>query len=75
MKWIDSRVPACFQCRNFIGWPYCRFYPDGIPEDIQYGGNDRCQQFRAAPAQNVGILQRLRDMLQKGGNANRDNRR
>lgn len=66
MKWSYTRVPDCFRCRQFIGWPYCRFYKDGIPWDIQSGANARCPQFQAVAAQHPGLIQRLRTLLTHG---------
>ena len=65
MKWTYSRVPACFHCRHFIGWPYCRYFKDGIPPDIQYGAIEQCLQYQVRPAAPAGMLQRVRDMLQR----------
>lgn len=62
MKWTYARVPDCFHCRLFIGWPYCRFYKDGIPWDIQSGANAHCPQYEPTP-ELPGFIKRLRDLL------------
>ena len=34
------REPPCYRCKNYILWPYCLAFPDGIPQDIRFGEND-----------------------------------
>ena len=63
MKWSYSRMPDCFHCRHFIGWPYCRFFRDGIPADIQDGANSRCGQYTELHAAHASILVTIRDRL------------
>ena len=39
----DIREPVCYRCANYIIWPYCLAFPDGIPQDIRDGLNDHSE--------------------------------
>jgi len=37
------REPPCFYCANYVIWPFCLAFPDGIPMEIRNGDNDHRQ--------------------------------
>ena len=39
----DIREPVCYRCANYILWPYCIAFPDGIPQDVREGLNDHSE--------------------------------
>lgn len=58
MKWVDEHTPECYHCRLLIKWPYCSFFKDGIPLDIQWGATGRCREF-ISNQPHPSILQRV----------------
>lgn len=34
------REPPCFHCQNYILWPYCLAFPNGIVQEVRDGENN-----------------------------------
>ena len=42
----NIKEPICFSCKNYIYWPYCMAFPDGIPKKIRDGKDNHKKNIR-----------------------------